>query len=229
MIEHHGFRRWGGLASIAVAVFGIVGLAMYFAGSGLPESTDDVAVVANKVVSASLALAGAWLLILTMVFLLVFAAFLQARWGRDAGFMQAGAVLLGSAGIVHIVENILVVGLYSALAEGGRSPALQALWVSIWSCSVLAFGLIGAGTLGVAISFLRELGGPKWLGWWGMVTALLELSASLSLVFPAVSFLAAPSGVSFMTWCVAIGVWATAQRSQARILPSSEAAMQPAE
>ncbi len=228
-MEQHGFRRWGGLTSIAVAVVGIAGLMMYFTGSGLAEGTDDIAVVADKLVSPDLAVAGAWLVIVTMVLLLVFAAFLHARWGRDAGFIHAGAVLLGAASVVHIVENILVVGLYSTLDEAGGDPALQALWVSIWACSMLAFGLIGASSLAIAFAFLRELGGPHWLGWWGVATGVLGLTGSLSLLFPALSFTPPPANVSFLAWCIVIGARAARSGGQDRVVPSSQAAMQPAQ
>jgi hypothetical protein len=212
-VRHDGFARWGGLASIVFAVLAIVGLAMWFTGAGSPEGYDDIAGLTEKLEDADRAVTGAWVLIVAMVWLVVYAVFLIARWGRESGVMLAGAVLLMFAGLVHIVENLLVVGLYSTtFKEGGTSPAAESLWVSISSCSVLAFGLIGAGSLAIGYSHLSELGGPRWLGWWAVATGLLGLGASLSLLFPPVSFLPAPMNLSALALLIAIGVRTFRQR-----------------
>jgi hypothetical protein len=213
-----GFARWGGLSSIAFAVLALTGLALWFSGSGSPEGTDDISEVADKLNSADRAVAGAWLIVIAMVALVVFACFLLARWGRASGLMIAGAVLLMFAGLVHTVENLLVVGLYGSTVDegaGDAGPAAEAIWRSISSCSVFAIGLLGAAAIVIGSAFLTELDEPRWLSLWGLATGTAGLLAALSFVYPAVSFLAALFNPSLLAWLITVGVRAARAPYQA--------------
>ena len=204
-----GFARWGGLTSIVFAVVGLAGLALWFSGSGAPEGTENVSELADKLKSADRAVAGAWVIVVAMVALVVFACFLVARWGRQSGLMIVGAVLLIFAALVHTVENLLVAGLYgTTFGESARDagPAADALWRTISSCSVFAFGLLGASAIFIGLAFLTELAEPRWLSVWGLATGFLGLLASLSLLYPALSFLPGPMNISLLAWLITVGV-----------------------
>jgi hypothetical protein len=204
-----GFARWGGLTSIVFAVGALAGLALWLTGSGMPEATEGASELADKLNSADRAVAGAWVLVVAMVALVVFACFLVARWGHQSALMIVGAVLLMFAGLVHTVENLLVVGLYGTVfREEARDagPAADALWRSISACSVFAFGLLGAGAMFIGLAFLRELDEPTWLSLWGLATGLLGLLASLSLLYPALSFLPGPMNISLLAWSITLGI-----------------------
>jgi hypothetical protein len=67
---------------------------------------------------------------------------------------------------------------------------------------VLAFGLLGAGAMFIGLAFLRELDEPTWLSLWGLATGLLGLLASLSLLYPALSFLPGPMNISLLAWSI---------------------------
>lgn len=80
------------------------------------------------------------------------------RWSRLAGELVLAAT-------IHLMENLLVIGLYDgitrSMASGGmNSPAGDALWAAASAASVLASGVLGLGALTVAIGFLRDLGAP---------------------------------------------------------------------
>jgi hypothetical protein len=123
--------------------------------------------------------------------------------------MIVGAVLLMFAGLVHSVENLLVAGLYGTTfgeGSGDAGPAADALWRSISSCLVFAFGLLGTSAIFIGLAFLTELAEPKWLSVWGLATGFLGLLASLSLLYPGLSFLPGPMNISLLAWLITVGV-----------------------
>ena len=173
-----GFARWGGLTAIAFAAAAIVGLALWFTGADMPEAHHSTADLADRVVSIDRAVTGAWVLILAMVVLVGFSWWLAVRYADRSALVAVGAGELALGAAIHLVENLIVIGLYDGIvrpmASGGSdSPAGDALWAAASSASVLAFGVLGLGSLMAGIGFLRDLGAPAWFGDWGVITGLL--------------------------------------------------------
>ena len=129
-----GFARWGGLTAIGFAAAAVVGLALWFTGADMPEAHHSAADLAERVVSIDRAIAGAWVLILAMVILAGFSWWLMARYGHRSTLVAVGAGELALAATIHLVENLLVIGLYDGIirpmaASGGSdSAAGDALW-----------------------------------------------------------------------------------------------------
>lgn len=215
-----GFARWGGLTAIGFAAAAIVGLALWFTGADMPEAHHSAADLAERVVSIDRAIAGAWVLILAMVILAGFSWWLMARYGHRSALVAVGAGQLALAATIHLVENLLVIGLYDGIirpmaASGGSdSAAGDALWAVASSASVLAFGVLGLGALMAGMGFLRDLGAPPWFGYWGVFTGVLGFAAASSGVFAGLSFLAGPFNLSMLAWLIVLGLRA-AQLSSA--------------
>ena len=206
-----GFARWGGLTAIAFAAAAIVGLALWFTGADMPEAHHSTADLADRVVSIDRAVTGAWVLILAMVVLVGFSWWLAVRYADRSALVAVGAGELALGAAIHLVENLIVIGLYDGIvrpmASGGSdSPAGDALWAAASSASVLAFGVLGLGSLMAGIGFLRDLGAPAWFGYWGVITGLLGLAAALSGMFTALSVLAGPFNVSLLGWLITLGL-----------------------
>ncbi len=207
-----GFARWGGLSAIGFAVAAIVGLALWFTGAEMPEAHHSAADLAERVVSIDRAIAGAWVLILAMVILTGFSWWLMARYGHRSAPVAVGAGELALAAAIHLVENLLVIGLYDGIirpmaASGGSdSAAGDALWAVASSASVLAFGVLGLGALMAGMGFLRDLGAPPWFGYWGLFTGVLGFAAALSGIFAGLSFLAGPFNLSLLAWLIVLGL-----------------------
>jgi hypothetical protein len=206
-----GFGRWGGLAAIGFAVAASVGLGLWFTGADMPEPHDSAADLADRVVSVDRAIAGAWVLVVAMVVLAGFAWWLMARYGHLSALVAVGAGEIALAATIHLVENLLVIGLYDGIirpmaSDGSDSPGGDALWAAASSASVLAFGVLGLGALMVGTGFLRDLGAPAWFGYWGVATGLLGLAAASSEVVTALSFLAGPFNLSLLAWLVTLGL-----------------------
>jgi hypothetical protein len=207
-----GFARWGGLTAIGFAAAAIVGLGLWLTGADMPEPQHSTADLAQRVVSIDRAIAGAWVLILTMVMLAGFSWWLMARYGHRSALVAVGAGQLALAATIHLVENLLVIGLYDGIirpmaASGGSdSPAGDALWAVASSASVLAFGVLGLGALMAAMGFLRDLGAPPWFGYWGVFTGVLGFAAASSGIFAGLSFLAGPFNLSLLAWLIVLGL-----------------------
>jgi hypothetical protein len=206
-----GFARWGGLTAIAFAAAAIVGLALWFTGADMPEAHHSTADLADRVVSIDRAVTGAWVLILAMVVLVGFSWWLAVRYADRSALVAVGAGELALGAAIHLVENLIVIGLYDGIvrpmASGGSdSPAGDALWAAASSASVLAFGVLGLGSLMAGIGFLRDLGAPAWFGYWGVITGLLGLAAALSGMFTGLSVLAGPFNVSLLGWLITLGL-----------------------
>ena len=136
----------------------------------MPEAHHSASDLANRVVSIDRAIAGAWVLIVAMVVLTGFAWWLVARYGHRSAWVGVGGGELGLAATIHLVENLLVMGLYDGIirpmgSAGSTSPAGDALWAAASSASVLAFGVLGLGALTAGIGSAR-------LGCAGMVRLL---------------------------------------------------------
>ena len=208
-----GFARWGGLlTAIGFAAAAIVGLALWLTGAHMPEAHHSAADLAERVVSIDRAIAGAWVLILAMVILAGFSWWLMARYGHRSTLVAVGAGELALAATIHLVENLLVIGLYDGIirpmaASGGSdSAAGDALWAVASSASVLAFGVLGLGALTAGIGFLRDLGAPPWFGYWGVFTGVLGFAAASSGIFADLSFLAGPFNLSMLAWLIVLGL-----------------------
>jgi hypothetical protein len=147
-----------------------------------------------------------------MVMLAGFSWWLMARYGHRSALVAVGAGQLALAATIHLVENLLVIGLYDGIirpmaASGGSdSPAGDALWAVASSASVLAFGVLGLGALMAAMGFLRDLGAPPWFGYWGVFTGVLGFAAASSGIFAGLSFLAGPFNLSLLAWLIVLGL-----------------------
>jgi hypothetical protein len=211
-----GFARWGGLTAIGFAAAAIVGLALWFTGAEMPEAHHSAADLAKRAVSIDRAIAGAWVLILAMVILAGFSWWLMARYGHRSALVAVGAGELALAATIHLVENLLVIGLYDGIirpmaASGGSdSAAGDALWAVASSASVLAFGVLGLGALMAGMGFLRDLGAPPWFGYWGVFTGVLGFAAASSGIVAGLSFLAGPFNLSMLAWLIVLGLRAGA-------------------
>ncbi len=206
-----GFARWGGLTAIGFAAAATVGLALWFTGADMPEAHHSAADLADRVVSIDRAIAGAWVLILAMVVLAGFSWWLMTRYGHRSALVAVGAGELALAATIHLVENLLVIGLYDGiirLMASGESNSLagDALWAAASSASVLAFGVLGLGALTAGIGFLRDLGAPAWFCYWGVITGLLGFAAASSGIFTGLSFVAGPFNLSLLGWLVTLGI-----------------------
>lgn len=207
-----GFARWGGLTAIPFAAAAVVGLALWFTGADMPEAHHSAADLAKRVVSIDRAIAGAWVLILAMVIFVGFSWWLLARYGHRSTLVIVGAGELALAATIHLVENLLVIGLYDriirpmAASGGSDSAAGDALWAVASSASLLAFGVLGLGALMAGIGFLRDLGAPLWFGCWGVFTGVLGFAAASSGIFAGLSFLAGPFNLSLLAWLIVLGL-----------------------
>lgn len=207
-----GFARWGGLTAICFAAAAIVGLALWFTGADMPEAHHSAADLAERVVSIDGAIAGAWVLILAMVILAGFSWWLMARYGHRSALVAVGAGELALGATTHLVENLLVIGLYDRIIRPMAASAQSdtavgdALWAVATSASVLAFGVLGLGALMAGIGFLRDLGAPPWFGYWGVFTGVLGFAAASSGFFAGLSFLAGPFNLSMLAWLVVLGL-----------------------
>ena len=216
-----GFARWGGLSAIGFAIAAIVGLGLWFTGADMPEAHHSAADLAKRVVSIDRAIAGAWVLILAMVIMVGFSWWLLARYGQRSALVTVGAGALALAATIHLVENLLVIGLYHGIirpmaASGASdSAAGDAIWAVVSSASVLAFGVLGLGAFMAAIGFLRDLGAPRWFAYWGVFTGVLGFAAASSGIFDGLSFLAGPFNLSLLGWLIVLGIRASTQLSSA--------------
>ncbi|WP_377010286.1 hypothetical protein [Arthrobacter sp. GCM10027362] len=207
-----GFARRGGLTAIGFAAAAIAGLALWLTGAGMPEAHHSAADLAERVVSIDRAITGAWVLILAMVVLAGFSWWLMARFGHRSALVAVGAGELALAATIHLVENLLVIGLYDgiirpmAASDGSDSAAGDAFWAAASSASVLAFGVLGLGALMAGMGFLRDLGAPRWFGYWGVFTGVLGFAAALSGIFAGLSFLAGPFNLSMLAWLIVLGL-----------------------
>jgi hypothetical protein len=207
-----GFARWGGLTAIGFAAAAIAGLALWFTGAGMPEAHHSTADLADRAVSIERAIAGAWVLIVAMVILTGFSWWLMSRYGHRSALVAVGTGELALAAAIHLVENLLVIGLYGgilrpmAAAGGSDSAAGDALWAAASSASVLAFGVLGLGALMAGAGFLRDLDAPRWFGYWGVFTGVLGFVAALSGIFAGLSFLAGPFNLSLLAWLIVLGL-----------------------
>lgn len=190
--------RRGDLLAIAFSVLAIGGLALWLSGANMPDNTMSAAELEERLNSRGLALAGAVVLIAAMVALLAFARWLRARY---TGIQQValGAAVLALGGLTHIVENVLVLVLYSGdISKGGTLADVTGVM------SNTAFGLLGMGALVAALGLT-----PTWLKIWGVITGLLGVAAALSYFAPSVSFLPGPFNISLLAWLVVVGVRGT--------------------
>lgn len=141
-----------------------------------------------------------------------FSWWLVARYGYRSALVAVGAGELALGATIHLVENLIVIGLYDSIirpiaASGGSdSPAGDALWAVASSASVLAFGVLGLGALMAGMGFLRDLGAPSWFGYWGVFTGVLGVAAASSGIFAGLSFLAAPFNLSMLAWLIVLGL-----------------------
>lgn len=146
----------------------------------------------------------------------------MARYGHRSTLVAVGAGELALAATIHLVENLLVIGLYDGIirtmaASGGSdSAAGDALWAVASSASVLAFGVLGLGALTAGMGFLRDLGAPLRFGYWGVFTGLLGFAAASSWIFAGLSFLAGPFNLSMLAWLIVLGLRAARDEDPGR-------------
>nr|WP_258805912.1 hypothetical protein [Pseudarthrobacter sp. NS4] len=136
----------------------------------------------------------------------------MARYGYRSALVAVGAGELALGATIHLVENLIVIGLYDGIIRpmatlgGLDSPAGDALWAVASSASVLAFGVLGLAALMAGMGFLRDLGEPSWFAYWGMFTGVLGFAAASSGIFAGLSFLAAPFNLSMLAWLIVLGL-----------------------
>jgi hypothetical protein len=196
-------NRRGGLLAIGFAALALVGLALWFNGANMPEPHDSAADLADRLHDRPLALAGASLLILSMVVLLAYSRWLAMHHPGNT------LVLLGSAGLAlgaltHLIENAIVLGVYS-----GDIATHDKLAPAIGLLSNTAFGLLGLGTLIAAFGLH-----PAWLKLWGIVTGLLGLEAASEYV----TDLGLPPvfNASLLVWLIVVG-FRTGERDRSSV------------
>jgi hypothetical protein len=199
-----GFVRNGGRLAIPFAVLAVIGLALWFYGANLPDEAMSAAEVEEHANSVGLALAGATVIIVSMLFLFAYAVWLRLRYPRNVT-VGAGALILALGGLSHLVENVLVLVLFSSDMSNG-----DALWRTISTLSFLGFGLIGVGTLVVSVG----LPGPRWLRIWGGVSGVLGVVAALGAFVPVLAVAAGPFNLSVLAWMITLGLLPVASRER---------------
>ncbi len=198
----------------------VVGLAMWFIGANMPES-DSAPVIASRMNSRPLALVGAVTLILAMLALIALARWISRR-ASGARFPAIGTTILTLGAVFHLIENVLVLVLFSGDIAGG-----QALWTAIRMLQFGAFTLIGLGS-GVLAIGMR----PVWVGVLGLIVGVLGFADGLNglagvLGAAALDLsVAPPFNILLLAWLIVLGVRgdrtrATAQDPASRVLAGS--------
>lgn len=179
----------GGLLAIAFALVAGIGLGLWFYGTDGAEF-DSVSDLERHLNSKSAAMAGATMIIAAMLVLFAFTRWLAEAY-RARPLVVVGATVLALGGLTHLIENVLVLVLFSG------DMTSQGLWDTINALSYTAFGVLGAGALIAAIG----LPGPLWLRIAGVLTGLLGLGAAVS-PWTGV-FLPGPQALPI--WLIALG------------------------
>jgi hypothetical protein len=135
----------GGLLAIAFALVAGIGLGLWFYGTDGAEF-DSVSELVGHLNSKSAAMAGATVIIASILVLFAF-----TRWLAEAyparPLVAAGATILALGGLTHLIENVLVLVLFSG------DMTSQGLWDTINAMSytaswVLALLLLQSGFRG---------------------------------------------------------------------------------
>jgi hypothetical protein len=56
------------------------------------------------------------------------------------------------------------------------------------------------------MGFLRDLGAPRWLGYWGVFTGVLGLASASSGIFVGLSFVVLPFSLSMLACLIVLGL-----------------------
>ena len=213
--------RVGGVCAILVAVSIIV--AMFIRGGadvpGLKDLTDDAEqwlldVNANRTAFLSYM----WFLLLGSVLLIPAAlGFYQALRVAGALLWIAVAAMFTGA-LLYIASNMTLIGMAYELVPGyveaseTTRPALAVMASTLGGTSRVAwtvgsFPFLDIGLALFALAILRTSVVPKWIGWLGLVTALVrgwpQPLRDVSEVFTVVGFLGL---LAFLVWMVVMGV-----------------------
>jgi hypothetical protein len=167
---------------IVFAVLAVLGLGLWFSGGG-----DDGEPTTGGLV-------GAAVICLAMLSLIGFASWLASSTRPLA---KAGAAAFAVAGLLHLCENLLVLG----PGRHGEADA-SGVWDVINFLSPTAFAVLGLGALLTAIG----LPGTRWLRIWGAVTGVAGLMCGLSSIVTALEFLPGPFNVSLLGWLIVVGL-----------------------
>ena len=194
-----GVLRHGRFLPIPFTLVSMAGLALWFWGMGNSD-LERVRDLDDAINSKAAALAGATLIIVSMVLLIAFCVFVRNVY-RDRPLVMTGAVLLGLGGVAHLVENGLVWVFLS-----GDVTAEQTLWNVINALSFAAFGLLGIGVVLISIG----MSGPRWLRALGVVAGGLNILSGLGYFVPAL-FENSPPPVLIIVWLVLFGLWSPRQ------------------
>ena len=213
--------RVGGVCAILVAVSVIVAIIIRGVADlpGLKDLTDEteqwlLVVNANRTAFLSYM----WFLLLGSVLLIPAAlGFYQALRVAGALLWIAVAAMFTGA-LLYIASNMTLIGMAYELVPGYVEasetirPALAAMASTVGATSrvaltVASFPFLGIGLALFALAILRTSVVPRWVGWLGLVAALLrgwpQPLRDVSEVFTSVGALGL---LAFLVWLVVMGV-----------------------
>lgn len=172
----------GAYLPIAFAALAVLGLGLWFSGGGEDGEPTTGGLV------------GAAVICLAMLCLIGFASWLAKS---TTPLVRAGAAAFAVAGLLHLSENLLVLG----PGRNGEGDA-SGVWDVIHVLGPTAFAVLGVGALLTSIG----LPAPGWLRIWGVVTGVAGLICGLSSIVAALEFLPGPFNVSLLGWLIVVGL-----------------------
>lgn len=199
--------RWGWERLAALA--GIVGVVLWIVsvviseGTDLPDDDDPSGILAWFQGESSAILAASFLFMLGSIFFLIFVGALRARL---VAFEGGGAFLTAitfGAGLGVGFFTLLIPGpnLAGALAEDELTPEAAQALVIVDDAFFVAAELSAALMLAAAAFGILRYGAlPKWLGWVGLLIALV-------LLIPPVGWAALLVGVPLWTLVASVLLW----------------------
>jgi hypothetical protein len=167
------FEKWGALTGVAFVVLAVIGA--FIAGSPPKVSDSDAKIVKYVVDNQDALKISSYLAGLSI---LVFLFFLGVVWTRlriaEGGHGRlAGTSAIAGVAVAAIAAVGFSIGAYNALHPGAAAGGyrLQTIVFGMLSFAALVF-VEGASIVIIRTKFL-----PAWLGWLGMLSALLWLVA----------------------------------------------------
>lgn len=213
--------RLGGAAGAVYVVFALVGSSVGGSSPDLTASRADLARWAARQHSTTAHWAGAYVELLGLLALIVFAATLYGVFRRVEGGSGALSTTVLGAGLVSAAVKLASVGPAFAVywrAHDGMSPQLVSALIDQNNVSFVLTGTIDAVMLGAAaIVILRTGVLRRWLGWLAAAAAAITLlSAPVSNHVPPLGFLLT------LVWFLAAGIAMALRRGDQ---PSGEPAL----
>jgi hypothetical protein len=190
------FEKWGALAGVVFVVLAVIGA--FLAGSPPKVSDPDLKIVKFTRDNQDALKVGAYLAGLAAAFFLFFLGVVWTRLGRAEGGSGRLAGTSAMAGIVTVAVFAVGAGInaYGALhpVESAGTYRLATVVFGILSFAVLVF------VEAASIVIMRTKFLPAWLGWLGMLSAVLWLIGGAAV--------ATEDDTIFVIGFVAFLVWA---------------------